>query len=199
MRLVCAVGALLALTAASTAGAQQAPAPAPGQTPPTVPSSAQPPPVAGQTVPGQPGAPAAPAQPAQPRTFTAPVGLLFNTVRADRVEDFEQAMHYLQAALAASTNERVRAQAAGWRIYKATEGAPGGAVLYVFLLDPTVAGTDYSLGRILAEAYPDQVKLQEIWKLYSGSVTGGSLLNLMPLMPAPPATTKSAEPVSEKP
>ncbi len=54
------------------------------------------------------------------------------------------------------------------------------AVLYVFVLDPTVTGADYSLGRILADAYPDQAKLQEIWKLYSGSVTGGSLLNLTP-------------------
>ena len=34
-----------------------------------------------------------------PRTFTAPAGLLFNTVRADRVDDFEKAMGYLQAAL----------------------------------------------------------------------------------------------------
>ena len=58
-------------------------------------------------------------------------------------------------------------------------------MLYVFLLDPTVMGADYSLGRILADAYPDQTKLQEIWKLYSGSVTGGSLLNLTPLKPPP--------------
>lgn len=122
------------------------------------------------------------------------MGLLFNTVRADRVDDFETAMGYLQAALAASTNERVRAQASGWRIFKATEGAPGGAVLYVFLLDPTVTGADYSLGRILADAYPDQAKLQEIWKLYSGSVTGGSLLNLTPVKPAP---AKSAAPTAD--
>jgi hypothetical protein len=107
------------------------------------------------------------------------------------VEDFEQAMGYLQTALAASTNERVRAQAAGWRIFRASEAGPGGTVLYVFLLDPTVAGADYGLGRILAEAYPDQMKLQEIWKLYSGSVTGGSLLNLSPLKPA---TAKPAAP-----
>jgi hypothetical protein len=152
----------------------------------------------GQATPAQ---PVAPAQAPQPRTFTAPVGLLFNTVRADRVDDFERAMGYLQAALAASTNERVRAQAAGWRIFKATEGAPGGAVLYVFLLDPAVVGADYSLGRILADAYPDQAKLQEIWKLYSSSVTGGSLLNLTPVKPAPPTAGKPATPtpVIEKP
>jgi hypothetical protein len=127
------------------------------------------------------------------------MGLLFNTVRADRVEDFEKAMGYLQAALASSTNERVRAQAAGWRIFKATEAAPGGAVLYVYVLDPTVMGADYSLSRILADAYPDEAKLREIWKLYTGSVTGGSLLNLTPFTPAPIIAITPVEPAPEKP
>jgi hypothetical protein len=129
-------------------------------------------------------------QPPQPRTFTAPAGLLFNTVRADRVEDFEMAMGYLQSALASSTNERVREQAAGWRIFKATEAGPSNTVLYVFVLDPAVTGADYSLGRILAAAYPEQAKLGEIWKLYSGSVIGGSLLNLTPVKAPAPETTK---------
>ena len=194
MRSVCAaIGAVLVLIA-PTAAQQPASTPAPGQTTSPTQAPAAPPPVVGQATPAQ---PAAPAQAPQPRTFTAPVGLLFNTVRADRVDDFERAMGYLQAALAASTNERVREQAASWRIFKATEGAPGGAVLYVFLLDPTVVGADYSLGRILADAYPDQAKLQEIWKLYSSSVTGGSLLNLTPVKPAPPATTKPGAPAAD--
>ena len=198
MRSVCAamVAVLVVMTASSVAAQQPAPTPTPGQPPSPTQAPAQPPPAAGQATPAQ---PAAPAQAPQPRTFTAPVGLLFNTVRADRVDDFEKAMGYLQAALAASTNERVRAQAAGWRIYKATEGAPGGAVLYVFVLDPTVTGADYSLGRILADAYPDQAKLQEIWKLYSGSVTGGSLLNLTPVKPAPTKPVVPASDTTEKP
>lgn len=200
-----AVGPLLVLIVTVTAVAQQpasqAPAPpgAPTQTPgqPPAPAPGQPP-TSTPPAPGQPAAGAAAPTPApQPRTFTAPVGVLFNTVRADRVDDFEKAMGYLQAALASSTNERVRAQAAGWRVFKATEAAPGGAALYVFLLDPTVVGADYSLGRILADAYPDQAKLQEIWKLYSGSVTGGSLLNLTPVKPAPPTT--SGPPTTSKP
>jgi len=190
------VGALLVWMASISAAAQQ-PAPAP---PPAQPGTATQLPGQPQTVQPQTGQPAAPAPILpQPRTFTAPVGLLFNTVRADRVDDFEKAMGYLQAALASSTDERVRAQAAGWRVFKAAEAGPNNAVLYVFVLDPTVSGADYSLGRILADAYPDQVKLQEIWKLYSSSVTGGSLLNLNPLKPQPPATTKPAAPATEKP
>jgi len=191
MRVVRAtVGLVLVSMAALSAQQQPAPTtpPAPGTTP-QAPSQ----PVPGQPPAGQPGiAPAAPAP--QPRIFTAPVGLLFNTVRADRVEDFEKAMGYLQAALASSTNERVRAQAAGWRIFKATEAGPSNTVLYVFMLDPTVVGADYSLGRILADAYPDQAKLQEIWKLYSGSVTGGSLLNLSPFKAPPSETPGKAAP-----
>jgi hypothetical protein len=200
MRVVCAAaGALLLLIAASSAIAQQ-PAPVPAPAPPgtTLQSPGQPPAPA-PTAPGQPAAPAAtPAAAPQPRTFTAPVGLLFNTVRADRVDDFEKAMGYLQAALASSTNERVRAQASGWRIFRTTEAAPGGTVLYIFLLDPTVTGADYSLGRILADAYTDQAKLQEIWKLYSSSVTGASLLNLTPVKPPAPTTTTPVLPAAEK-
>jgi hypothetical protein len=55
------------------------------------------------------------------------------------------------------------------------------------MFDPTVPGADYGLGRILAAAYPDQTKLQEIWKLYTDSLaSGGSLLNLTPVAVAEP-------------
>lgn len=171
---------------------------------------AQAPPVQGPPAPGTPpvgqSPPAAPAAPAAPqpaplvaRTFTAPAGLLFNAVRADRVADFEKVMAYLQAALERSTDPTMRAQARGWRIFKAGEPGPGGTVLYVFVFNPTVPGADYGLGRILADAYPDPAQLQEIWKLYQGAVTsGGSLLNLTPVapQPAPAAAPADAPPVT---
>ena len=137
-----------------------------------------------QTTPGAAQAPAAPA-PAVARTFSAGTGLLFNTVRADRVVDFEMVVGYLQAALEKSTDPTVRAQARGWRVFKATEPGPNATVLYVFLLDPAVGGADYGLGRILSDAYPDQI--QDIWKLYTGALSGGgSLLNLTPVQAPPP-------------
>ncbi len=102
---------------------------------------------------------------------------------------------YLQEALAASTNATVRAQAQGWRVLKASETGPNGAVLYVFLFDPAVQGADYGLGRILAEAFPDQTKLQEIWKLYTDSLAGGgSLLSLTPVQPSSPAAAAPTAP-----
>ena len=79
-----------------------------------------------------------------------PRGCILNAVRPERVADFEKLIGYLQAALATSTDTTVRAQAEGWRVFKASEPGPNGVVLYVFVFDPAVAGADYGLGRILA-------------------------------------------------
>jgi hypothetical protein len=124
-------------------------------------------------------APAAPATPAAPRVFTGATGLLFNTVRADRVADFERVIGYVRKAFETSTNEGIRAQGRGWKVLKAAEPGPNGTVLYVFLIDPVVPGADYGLGRILADVITDATELQEVWKLYTGAMTtGGTLLNL---------------------
>ena len=125
-----------------------------------------------------------PPIPSGARTFTAPTGIIFNAVRPERVVDFELVIGYLQAALEKATDPEVRAQARGWRMFKATEPGPNGTVLYVFLMDPAVKGAEYGLGRILSDAYPDQI--QQIWKLYTGALAGGgSLLNLTPVEPPP--------------
>jgi hypothetical protein len=194
--LVCAAAIVAALAHATDAAAQVAPAPVPSTGAPQAPGTV--PPQQPGTQPAQPGAqtPAPPGtQPTTPgaptaqtpiasRAFTAPVGLLFNTVRPERVGDFEQVIARVQAALEKSTDPRVQEQAKGWRMFKATEPGPNGTVLYVFVMDPTVPGADYGLGGILAEAYPDVAELQEIWRLYTSSVSsGGSLMNLTPLMP----------------
>ena len=170
MRVVHAA-ALLALVLAPPVIQAQQPAPPPA-VPATVPQ--------GESV-------SKPAAASSARTFTAPAGIIINAVRPERVADFEKVLGYLQTALSASRNATVRAQAAGWRFFKASETGPNGSLLYVFLLDPAVTGADYGLGRILAEAYPDPTKLQEIWKLYTDSLaSGGSLLSLTPVQPAPP-------------
>ncbi len=170
----------------------QTPVPVPEETPAPAPQQGIPaPPAPGQPAPVAPAAPApvvpAPVVPPVPlgaRTFTAPTGIIFNAVRADRVVDFEMVIGYLEAALEKSTDSGVRAQASGWRVFKAAEPGPNSTVLYMFLIDPTVPGADYGLGRILSDAYPDRI--QDIWKLYTGALAGGgSLLNLTPVQPAP--------------
>ena len=180
---------MIAALAVSTAGAAaqntaQTPA---GQQPPVTGRGAAP------TTPGA-VAPAAPTTAVLERSFTAPVGVVLNTVRPERVEQFERLLAEVQTALAASKNPTMQAQAKGWRFYTAAEPVSGGAILFVFVIDPVVPGADYSLGKILVEAFPDAVKLQEVWALYTGSVTGGgNLLNLTPVSATvKPATTAPA-------
>ena len=179
-----------------TASVATAQAPADPIAPPTA--------VAPAAAPAPPAAPAAPVVVTPPltRSLTTRAGLLFNTVRPERVADFEAVLWYLEQALRQSTDPTVRAQAQGWKVFKAVEPGPNASVLYVFVLDPAVPRADYGLGRILADAYPD--KVQEIWRLYQGAVSsGGSLLNLAPLelkAPAPltpPGT--SGRPVTAPP
>jgi hypothetical protein len=147
-------------------------------------------------------APAAPAAAVLARSFTAPVGLVFNTVRPERVAEFERLLAEVQTALKNSKSPTTQAQAKGWRFYKAAEAGPGGSVMFVFVIDPVVPGEDYSLGKVLVDAFPDPVKLQEIWALYTGSVTGGgSLLNLTPVSPVvqPPGAAPTAPPPGAAP
>jgi hypothetical protein len=196
MRVVSTFVAVVMMVSAGTARAQapvtpglppeQVVPPAPEPQAPAVP--AQTPPAPTTPAPTTPAAPAAVATPLAllARSFTSKSGLLLNTVRPERVKDFETVMWYLQQAFEKSTDPTVRAQAQGWKIFRAVDLGPNATVLYVFVLDPAVPGADYSLGRILADAYPEQI--QEIWKLYMGSVTGGgTILNLNLLEPMPPA------------
>ena len=171
--------------------------PGPPVAPQPVPPVAQPAPQA--PVPGAPPVPTAilpavPVAPILPRSFTAKTGLMFNAVRPERVIDFETVLGLWKDALAQSKDAAVRAQAAGWRVFKATEPGPNATVLYVFVVDPAIPGADYGLGRILSEAYPDRI--QEIWKLYTGALAGGgSLLNLSPVeapLPTPATPTITA-------
>jgi hypothetical protein len=191
--LVGAAGGMTGGLALDTPGSAQPPAQTQGRqtgAPPAQPGS----PAPGAPAPQAPGAqtpgaadPAAPVPPPAPRTFTGPTGLLFNSVRPERAVDFEKFLAYLRAALDKTTDPTVQEQAKGWRVFRDTVPGPNSTVTFIFVIDPTVPDADYSMGPILAEAYPDVAQLTEIWKLYTSSVTnGGSLMNLNPVVPVPP-------------
>ena len=119
---------------------------------------------------------------------------MFNTVRPERVADFELLLAEVQQALAHSTNPATQSQAKGWRFFKASEPGPNGTVMFVFVVDPVVKGEDYSLGKVLVDAFPDATKIQEIWKLYTASVTGGGTLLNLSAVSATPARGRGAGP-----
>ena len=133
----------------------------------------------------RPAAPA-PSANASARVFAAEAGAIFNAVKPDRVDDFETVLQRLKQALAESNDPTRRAQAAGWKIFKAAEAGPNGSALYLFMMDPAVKGADYGVARILAEAFPAEA--QDLYRLYVGALaTGQTLLNLNTLPELKPA------------
>ncbi len=162
------------LSAAQTA-APQAPATNPTTTtgqPATTAAAGQPAPTAA----GQPAAPAMPAV-AVARVFGADAGMIFNQIKAEKTIEFEAVMARLKEALQESRNPVRREQAASWKMFRSLEPGPGGSVLYVFVIDPAVKGADYTVSKILAEAFP--VEAQALYQQFSASYAGGqSLLNL---------------------
>ena len=128
-------------------------------------------------------APAAPAQaPAAPSPFVFPgdAGVILNFVKADKTADFEMVLGKLKEAVAKSEKPERKAQAAGWKVFKASEAGPGGAVIYVFVMDPVAKGAEYSVGNILVEAF-GQTEGQALYKTYSesyGNPAIGALLHL---------------------
>ncbi len=141
--------------------------------------------------PGQPPPAAAAAQPAPPPdslVFSSDTALILNAIKPEKAGEFEAVMARLREALQRSTDPTRTQQAQGWRVLKAAEPGPAGAVLYVFVLDPVVKGADYTVSRILAEAFPDEIGA--LWPMLRDAYVGGlNRLSLQPL-PALPAATK---------
>jgi hypothetical protein len=118
---------------------------------------------------------AAPAQqaaapPAQ-RLFASDGGMVLNFVKPDKTADFEAVIAKLKEALQKSTKPERKQQAASWKVFKSPEPAAGGNVLYVFLIDPSVKGADYTVSTILAEGFPSEV--QTLYKQYADSYASG--------------------------
>jgi len=127
-----------------------------------------------QPAPATPAQPAAaPAQPAAAPglTFDGDAGLLFMQIKPDKTADFESVMAKLHEALTKTDKPERKQQAAGWKIYKSTEPGPGGNVLYVAIINPTLKGADYTVAKILYEVFPTEV--QAIFPTYRDSFAAG--------------------------
>jgi len=110
-------------------------------------------------------------------TFSSPTGMMLNYVNAANASDFESVMQKLGEGLQASQAPDRPAQAEGWKVYRAKEAGPNNSVLYVWFLDPAVAGADYRVSYMLSEAFPDEA--QALYETYNGAFAGGqSQINL---------------------
>ena len=119
------------------------------------------------------------APPPNPFVFPGNAGVILNFVKADKAADFEMVLGKVKEALMKSTKPERKAQATGWKVFKATETRPDGALIYVFVFDPAQMGGDYSVGNILVEGFGAEG--QTLYKTYSdsfGTPAIGALLHL---------------------
>ena len=121
----------------------------------------------------QPAQQAAPQDPG--RKFTAPAGFLFNIIKPEKAADFEAFIAKLHEALQKSQDATRKQQAAGWKVYKMTEPANGN-IMYVYFIDPSVPGADYTATKIIAETLPSEA--QALYEKIKDAFAGQSLANL---------------------
>ncbi len=124
------------------------------------------------------GARAVAQQPAAAgRVFGSDAGMVLNFIKADKAADFEAIVSKLKDALQKSEKSQRKAQAAGWKVFRAVEPGANGSVLFLFVLDPAVKGADYTVSTILNEAFPAEV--QDLYKRYSEAYASGqNIVNL---------------------
>ena len=117
-------------------------------------------------------APAAAAQAAPTaRMFASDGGMVLNFIKPDKTADFEAVIGKLKEALQKSAKPERKQQAASWKVFKSPDPAAGGNVLYVFMIDPSVKGADYTVSNILAEGFPAEV--QALYKQYADAYASG--------------------------
>jgi hypothetical protein len=154
LRTLAAAGLMLGLT-----GQVFAQAPDPAQQQPAQPA---------QPAPAQPGQS---AQPAPGLTFDGDAGLILMQIKPDKAADFESVMAKLHEAFAKTDKPERKQQATGWKIFKSTDPGPGGNILYVAVIDPTLKGADYTVAKILYEVFPTEV--QTLFPVYRDSFAAG--------------------------
>ena len=94
------------------------------------------------------------AQAPQTRVFNSGSGLILFNIKPDKTQDFEMVMGRTKEALLKSAKPERKQQAASWKVFKAVEPGPAGAVTYIIILDPAVKEADYTVVNILNEAFP---------------------------------------------
>jgi len=111
------------------------------------------------------------------RVFGSDAGMVLNTIKTDKTADFEAVVAKLKEALQKSEKPERKQQAATWRVFRALEPGVNNSVLYVFWIDPPVKDADYTVSRILFEAFPTEA--QALYKQFSDAYSGGqTLVNL---------------------
>ena len=97
-------------------------------------------------------------------------------IKPDKTAVFEEMAAKLKAGFGKTQDATIQKQAAGFKVYKASE--PFGAnTLYVVFVDPAVADSEYDLFQMLSKTMtPDELRAPEtadMWKRYADAFASG--------------------------
>ena len=100
-------------------------------------------------------------------TLDGDIALWTVSIKPDKTQDFERIMAKLREALAKSASPVRRQQLAGWKVMRVKSPLPDGNVAYVHVINPVVAGADYTIMQALYDEFPDE--RQALYDLYRGA------------------------------
>lgn len=89
-------------------------------------------------------------------TFSGDVALWTVAIKPDQTAAFEQVMRRVREALLKSSDPLRARQADGWKVMRMEKPLPDGNIAYVHVVSPVVTGADYTVMRILYDAFPDE-------------------------------------------
>src|SRR5688572_13874999 len=89
------------------------------------------------------------AQQPSPYVFPGGAGLVLNFIKPDKAADWEGILDKLKEGLKASEKPERKAQAASWKVFKASEQPVKDAVLYMWLLDGAPTDQEYSMTKLM--------------------------------------------------
>ena len=102
-----------------------------------------------------------------PYLFPGGAGLVLNFIKPDKATEWEGILDKLKEALKASEKPERKAQAASWKVYKASEQPVKDAVLYLWILDGAPTDQEYSMVKLMTELFPKEAV--DLYKQYSDS------------------------------
>lgn len=115
---------------------------------------------------------AAPAQAQEEKKLLlqGDVALWTVAIKADKTADFEQVLAKLRTALQTSDKPERQQQGKNWKVLRLKTPLPDGNVAYVHMVTSPVPDADYTVMRILYEAYPDDARA--IYDMYRAAFAG---------------------------
>jgi hypothetical protein len=107
-----------------------------------------------------------------PFMFPGGAGLVLNFIKPDKAAEWEGILDKIKEGLKASEKPERKAQAASWKVYKASEPVKD-AVLYMWFIDGAPVDLEYSMVKLLTELYPKEAR--DIYEQYTQAYTPPNL------------------------